>query len=106
MIPFTPHAYAAPRRSLAKTISWRLIAAPDTFAISSLVTGSFAWAGSIVGVEAITKVILYYVHERVWVHIPLGRPLRRAAPLVELFTQAQGAGIKRRSSRPWARCRV
>ena len=26
--------------------------------------------GSIVGVEAITKVILYYVHERVWVHIP------------------------------------
>jgi hypothetical protein len=28
MIPFTHHAYAAPRRSLAKTISWRLIAAP------------------------------------------------------------------------------
>jgi uncharacterized membrane protein len=70
MIPFTPHAYAAPRRSLAKTISWRLIAALDTFAISYLVTRSFAWAGSIVGVEAITKVILYYVHERVWVHIP------------------------------------
>jgi uncharacterized membrane protein len=70
MIPFTPHAYAAPRRSLAKTISWRLIAALDTFAISYLVTRSFAWAGSIVGVEAITKVILYYAHERVWVHIP------------------------------------
>ncbi len=58
MIPFTHHAYAAPRRSLAKTISWRLIAALDTFAISYLVTRSFAWAGSIVGVEAITKVIL------------------------------------------------
>jgi uncharacterized membrane protein len=54
MIPFTHHAYAAPRRSLAKTISWRLIAALDTFAVSYLVTGSFAWAGSIVGVEAIT----------------------------------------------------
>jgi hypothetical protein len=63
MIPFTRHAYAAPRRSFAKT--WRLIAAVDTFAVSYLVTRSFAWVGSIVGVEAITKVI-----ERVWVHIP------------------------------------
>jgi uncharacterized membrane protein len=72
MIPFARHAYAAPRRSITKTISWRLLAALDTFAISYLVTGSFAWAGSIVGVEATTKLVLYYVHERVWVHILWG----------------------------------
>jgi uncharacterized membrane protein len=72
MIPFVRHAYAAPRRSITKTISWRLLAAFDTFAVSYLVTGSFAWAGSIVGIEATTKLVLYYVHERAWVHILWG----------------------------------
>jgi uncharacterized membrane protein len=63
--PTTP-----PARSLAKTITWRLVAALDTFAISYMVTGSFGWAGSIVGIEAATKMVLYYAHERVWSHVP------------------------------------
>ena len=62
----------APARSLAKTITWRIVAALDTFAISYVVTGSFAWAGSIVGVEAVTKMLLYYGHERLWGHIRWG----------------------------------
>jgi len=53
-------------RSLAKTITWRLFATVDTFVISILVTGSAKWAGSIVSVELITKMTLYFLHERAW----------------------------------------
>jgi uncharacterized membrane protein len=54
------------KRSLIKTITWRLFATADTFIISLLITGSFAWAGSIVSFEVFTKMALYFVHERAW----------------------------------------
>lgn len=53
-------------RSIAKAISWRLLGTLDTFAITFLVTGSFGWAGSVAGVESISKLILFYLHERAW----------------------------------------
>jgi uncharacterized membrane protein len=72
MPTFTRHAIHSPKRSLAKTVTWRALAAVDTFAISLVVTGSFAWAGSIVGIEAITKMLFYYMHERIWGHVRWG----------------------------------
>ena len=54
------------RRSLAKTITWRILATTDTFIISWLITGRFDWAGMIAGVEILTKMFLYYFHERAW----------------------------------------
>jgi uncharacterized membrane protein len=54
------------QRSLAKTVTWRLFATLDTFVISALVTGSLGWAGSIVSIEIMTKMTLYFVHERAW----------------------------------------
>jgi uncharacterized membrane protein len=51
------------RRSLAKTLTWRLFATFDIF-ITGLVTGSLRWAGSIVSIEIPTKSALYLVHER------------------------------------------
>ena len=54
------------RRSLAKTVTWRLFATLDTFIITGLVTGSLGWAGSIVSIEILTKSALYLVHERAW----------------------------------------
>ena len=57
---------ASRRRSLAKTLTWRVTATLDTFVISYLVTGSAAWAGSIAGVEVVTKVGFLYLHERAW----------------------------------------
>ncbi|WJR75080.1 DUF2061 domain-containing protein [Bradyrhizobium sp. NP1] len=45
----------------------------DTFAISWLVTGKAHVAGSIAGLEFITKVAWYYLHERVWAVVPWGR---------------------------------
>jgi uncharacterized membrane protein len=54
------------KRHLAKTLTWRILATSDTFLIAWLITGEINWAGAIAGVEVITKMILYYVHERVW----------------------------------------
>jgi len=38
----------------------------DTFAISLLITGKLSWAGAIAGIEVLTKMVLYYFHERIW----------------------------------------
>jgi uncharacterized membrane protein len=60
-------------RSLLKAISWRATGTMDTIIISYLVTGKVKLAFSIGFIELFTKVGLYYVHERVWNKIPLGR---------------------------------
>ncbi|MEX1189146.1 MAG: DUF2061 domain-containing protein [Bacteroidia bacterium] len=52
--------------SVLKSISWRVVGTIDTFIISYIVTGSPKLAVSISSVEVITKIILYYFHERLW----------------------------------------
>ena len=54
------------RRSLAKAVTWRVLATATTFAVSLIVTGSMAVAGSISAIEVVVKIVLYYAHERVW----------------------------------------
>lgn len=61
------------KRTVAKTVSWRAVATLDTFVISYLVTGSGAWAGTIASFEVLTKVVIYYCHERAWTRINWGR---------------------------------
>jgi uncharacterized membrane protein len=60
-------------RSILKAVSWRTLGTLDTFAISWLLTGRVEIAGSIAGLEVITKVAWYYLHERVWAAINWGR---------------------------------
>jgi uncharacterized membrane protein len=60
-------------RSVSKAISWRIIGTIDTFVITLVITGNFVVAGSIASVESISKIILYYLHERVWSNVALGR---------------------------------
>lgn len=55
-----------PLRSMTKAISWRIIGTFDTVLISWLITGEVSMALTIGSTEVITKVILYYGHERVW----------------------------------------
>lgn len=62
-----------PQRSLAKAISWRLSATLDTMIISFLITGRAKVAVSIGLVELLTKIFLYYLHERVWSRISFGQ---------------------------------
>ena len=52
-----------PTRTLVKTISWRILATSDTFLIAWLITGKLDWAGAIAGIEVVTKMFLYYMHE-------------------------------------------
>ncbi len=60
-------------RSILKAVSWRTLGTLDTFAISWFFTGRVEIAGSIAGLEIITKIAWYYLHERVWAAIPWGR---------------------------------
>jgi uncharacterized membrane protein len=60
-------------RSVAKAISWRITGTVDTFVISWLITGRAATAGSIAATEVLTKVVLFYLHERGWNLIRWGR---------------------------------
>ena len=54
------------KRHLFKTITWRIIGTLDTMILSGLITGSWKLGLAIGGVEVVTKMILYYLHERVW----------------------------------------
>jgi uncharacterized membrane protein len=53
-------------RSLVKGISWRVIGTIDTIVISFFVTGTLGKALTIGMTEVITKIILFYFHERLW----------------------------------------
>jgi uncharacterized membrane protein len=54
------------------TLTWRILAETDTFLITYLITGSFFWSISIIGVESATKTVLYYLHDRAWGHVLWG----------------------------------
>jgi len=54
------------KRHILKTLTWRVVGTIDTMVISAILTGSWALGISIGGVEIITKMFLYYIHERVW----------------------------------------
>lgn len=54
------------KRHLAKTFTWRLIATSDTVIIAFLITGDLSSGLKIGAIEVLTKMILYYLHERIW----------------------------------------
>jgi uncharacterized membrane protein len=62
-----------PLRSVLKALSWRLIGTLDTLVVSYLLTGKIALATSIASVDFLTKLILYFFHERIWNNIKWGK---------------------------------
>jgi len=54
------------KRHIAKTISWRIIGTLDTILLSWLITGNWKMGLTIGGIEVITKMVLYFFHERAW----------------------------------------
>lgn len=62
-----------PYRSVVKTISWRTVGTLDTIIVSYFITGNLVMAASIGSIEVITKMILYYFHERIWNKLSFGR---------------------------------
>jgi uncharacterized membrane protein len=61
------------RRSLVKAISWRIVGTVDTFVLTFIVTGKLVWAASVSALELCTKVLLFWLHERIWNKIKWGR---------------------------------
>jgi uncharacterized membrane protein len=61
-------------RHLAKTISWRIIGTIDTMILGWIITGNLKLGLAIGGVEVVTKMFLYFLHERIWFKfIKIGR---------------------------------
>ena len=56
----------AKKRHFLKTITWRIVGTLDTFLLSWLITGNIKIGAAIGGIEVLTKMILYYLHERAW----------------------------------------
>ncbi|MCG3668569.1 DUF2061 domain-containing protein [Aliarcobacter butzleri] len=62
-----------PYRSVVKAVSWRTVGTLDTMIVSYFVTGNLIMAASIGSIEVITKMALYYFHERVWNKLSFGK---------------------------------
>ena len=61
------------KRSLAKTVSWRAVGSIDTMVITYIVTGNWKFGLAVGSIEVISKIILYYIHERIWERIKWGK---------------------------------
>ena len=53
-------------RSLAKAVTWRVVATLTTMLIAWLLIGDVTVDLSIGAIEFIAKFIIYYLHERAW----------------------------------------
>jgi uncharacterized membrane protein len=61
------------RRSLAKALSWRILAMAITGMVAWLFTRELAFAVTIGLADSVIKIFVYYLHERTWTSIPFGR---------------------------------
>jgi uncharacterized membrane protein len=61
------------KRSLAKSITWRLIAIFVTFVVGFVMSGSWEFAASLSLVSNLINFVLYYIHERFWLKVSWGR---------------------------------
>ena len=60
-------------RTLAKTITWKLLAAGIAFGTTYYFTGSTDTAGKLAGTTFAIGLVAYYIHERIWNTVPWGR---------------------------------
>lgn len=60
------------KRHILKTITWRIVATLATILIVLAFTGNLELSLGAGGVEIIIKMILYYLHERIWYRYDIG----------------------------------
>jgi uncharacterized membrane protein len=61
-------------RTVLKTVSWRIVATIMTFIIAgAILKDANNIALTIALIEIVTKTLFYYLHERMWIIVPLGR---------------------------------
>ena len=77
-------------RTLLKTLSWRLTATFTTMVVAFAITKRVDIAVEIGLIEAILKMLVYYIHERIWTKADFG--IQEKKPLVLWFTGLSGCG--------------
>jgi uncharacterized membrane protein len=61
-------------RSIAKAVSYRLFGSLSTALIVFIYNRNVTTSLAIGALDAVAKIGLYFVHERLWNHIDFGRP--------------------------------
>ncbi|MEE1896825.1 DUF2061 domain-containing protein [Flavobacterium rakeshii] len=59
----------SPKISAIKAVTWRIVGTIDTMIISYILTGNITIAFSIGSVEVMSKMFLYFLHERAWARL-------------------------------------
>lgn len=79
-------AKESPGRSILKAISWRLIASGTTFLVTFIIFRRYSdktfnevleTASFVTAIEFSAKILLYYLHERLWTNIRWGKYWKR-----------------------------
>lgn len=60
-------------RSLAKSVTWRVVATSTTILLVFFFTGNIVVSTSVGALEFMVKAVIYYIHERVWNMSSFGR---------------------------------
>lgn len=77
-------------RSFVKTLSWRVTATITTIIVALAITKRIDIAVQIGLIEALLKMLVYFIHERSWAKFTFG--IREKKPLVLWFTGLSGCG--------------
>ena len=72
-------------RSFVKGVSWRLVGTIDTFILACIIFGEVRIAAPIAATEVFTKILLYYLHERIWNIVKWGRKSGKPSHFRSLF---------------------
>lgn len=90
-LKITAGKWSSRKRHIAKTVSWRVVGTVDTMLLAWIITGSPLTGVKIGLAEIITKMVLYYLHERTWYRIDFGLQGRRSKnkEIVEIRDQAK-----------------
>jgi adenylylsulfate kinase len=60
-------------RSITKAVSWRIVATLTTMLLVFLFTGNLVVSTGVGLTELLSKIVIYYLHERAWNVINFGR---------------------------------
>ena len=61
-------------RSIAKAFSYRILGSLTTALIVFAVSGKWKESAGVGLADMVSKIGLYFLHERIWNKIPIGRP--------------------------------
>lgn len=87
-------------RSVVKAISWRILGTLATSTLVFLFTRKWALSLFVGALEFVSKIGLFWAHERVWDRLKFGR--REAEPSVVWFTGLSGSGKSTISEKVYA----